>query len=43
MGRAKERYLQAHRAAVLLRWLERWQQVEGIRAYRDAVQARYPA
>jgi hypothetical protein len=42
MERARERHLEAHRAKVLAREVESWQGVEGIRAYCDAADARYP-
>lgn len=42
MEAAKERYLEAWRADKLLKRTETWRQVEEVRAYCDAVEARHP-
>ncbi|MGV1047598.1 MAG: hypothetical protein ACOYD4_03605 [Solirubrobacterales bacterium] len=42
MGAAKENHLEAWRADKLIRRAESWRQVEEIKAYCEAVEARYP-
>jgi len=42
MEAAKERYIEDWRADKLVRWAETWRQVEEIKAYCEATEARFP-